>query len=306
MLAARRRARRRARGSARRAGPAACAPGARSRAACSPAARISRASSAGSRSRARSSSRAHASAVPRITGPQPRIPAATAPCSDSGSAESVIRAATLVGIIPCSAIATSSRSRKKRCSSVGSSPVSSRWKYSVKLEAAHHVAREVAAADLHPIGVGLADAADGGPGLTDHAARPDAMGGRLHGQGVSRPGGACWPHVLAHPRSTHHARRRGPGHRRRRRRPLRRGAERPRLRRRRDRARRAGVRRLVRDGAGRRALRARGHGRAPVDAGQPARVLHRDLRAVRGPGRRRADVGRRLAVRQRAAGPRAW
>ena len=46
------------------------------------------------------------------TGPQPRIPAATAPCSDPGSAASVIRAATLVGIIPCSAIATSSRSRK--------------------------------------------------------------------------------------------------------------------------------------------------------------------------------------------------
>ena len=78
------------------------------------------------------SSRAHSSAVPRITGPQPRMPAATAPCSDPGSAASVIRAATLVGIIPCSAMATSSRSRKNRCCSVGSSPVSSRWKYSVK------------------------------------------------------------------------------------------------------------------------------------------------------------------------------
>jgi hypothetical protein len=44
-----------------------------------------------------------------------------------------MRAATLVGIIPCSAIETSSTSRKKRCSSVGSSPVSRRWKYSVKL-----------------------------------------------------------------------------------------------------------------------------------------------------------------------------
>ena len=47
-----------------------------------------------------------------MTGPQPRIPAATAPCSESGSAASVMRAATFVGIIPCSAIATSSRSRK--------------------------------------------------------------------------------------------------------------------------------------------------------------------------------------------------
>ena len=66
-------------------------------------------------------------------GPQPRIPAATAPCSEPGSAASVIRAATFVGIIPCSAIATSSRSRKKRCSAVGSSPVRSRWKYSVNV-----------------------------------------------------------------------------------------------------------------------------------------------------------------------------
>ena len=93
---------------------------------------------------ASASIRAHASAVPRTTGPAPRIPAATAPCSDPGSAASVIRAATFVGIIPCSAIETSSRSRKKRWSSVGSRPVSSRWKYSVKLDPAHEVAAEVA------------------------------------------------------------------------------------------------------------------------------------------------------------------
>ena len=58
------------------------------------------------------SSRAHSSAVPSTTGPAPRIPAATAPWSEPGSAASVIRAATFVGISPCSAIATSSRSRK--------------------------------------------------------------------------------------------------------------------------------------------------------------------------------------------------
>ena len=58
------------------------------------------------------SSRAHSSAVPSTTGPAPRIPAATAPWSDPGSAASVIRATTFVGISPCSAIATSSRSRK--------------------------------------------------------------------------------------------------------------------------------------------------------------------------------------------------
>src|SRR5918992_811695 len=83
--------------------------------------------------RASSSNRAHASDVPRMTGPAPRIPAATAPWRDPGSAASVIRAVTLVGIIPCSAIATSRRSRKKRWSSVGSAPVRSRWKYSVKV-----------------------------------------------------------------------------------------------------------------------------------------------------------------------------
>ena len=75
---------------------------------------------------ASASSSAHASEVPSSTGPAPRIPAATAPCSARGSAASVIRAATFVGIIPCSAIATSSRSRKNRCSSVASRPVSSR------------------------------------------------------------------------------------------------------------------------------------------------------------------------------------
>src|SRR4051794_8211149 len=68
-----------------------------------------------------------------MTGPHPRIPAATAPCSEPGSAAKVIRAATFVGIIPCSAIATSSRSRKNNWSSFGSRPVSSRWKYDVKL-----------------------------------------------------------------------------------------------------------------------------------------------------------------------------
>ena len=126
-----RRARPRARGSARRAGRAAGAPGGRTRAPCrrtrGSRVRRSPATAAGSppaatRSCASSSSRAHSSDVPRTTGPAPRIPAATAPCSDPGSAASVIRAATLVGIIPCSAIETSSRSRKKRWSSVGSSP----------------------------------------------------------------------------------------------------------------------------------------------------------------------------------------
>ena len=105
-----------------------------------------------------SSSRAHSSAVPRMTGPQPRMPAATAPWSEPGSAASVIRAATLVGIIPCSAIATSSRSRKKRWSSVGSSAGEQQVEVLREAQAAHQVAGEVAPADLDPVGVGLGDA----------------------------------------------------------------------------------------------------------------------------------------------------
>src|SRR5262245_24065931 len=96
-----------------------------------PASWMPRASSSGSSSD--SSSRAHSPDVPRITGPAPRSPAATAPCSAAGSAASVIRAATFDGMSPCSAIATRTRSRKKRCGSVGSSPVSSTWKYSVNV-----------------------------------------------------------------------------------------------------------------------------------------------------------------------------
>ncbi len=133
-------------------------------------------SPAATRARAVSSRSAHASAVPRMTGPAPQIPAATAPCSEFGSAASVIRAATFVGIIPCSAIATSSRSRKKRWSSVGSRPVSSRWKYSVKLRLPHQLAAEVAAAHLNPVGVGLADVGDGAPAPRRHRGRRYCIG----------------------------------------------------------------------------------------------------------------------------------
>ena len=91
-----------------------------------------------------------------MTGPAAEDPRRDRALQRVGSAASVIRAATLVGIIPCSAIATSSRSRKKRCSSVGSRPVSSRWKYSVKLSRPIRSPREVAPAHLDPVGIGLA------------------------------------------------------------------------------------------------------------------------------------------------------
>ena len=108
--------------------------------------------------------------------PPPRRPAAT-----PGSAASVIRAATLVGIIPCSAIATSSRSRKNRWSSVGSSPGEQQVEVLGEAEPAHQVAAEVAAAHLDPVRVGLRDAGDGPSRLADLHARQtngDAPSGR--------------------------------------------------------------------------------------------------------------------------------
>ena len=69
-------------------------------------------------------------------------------------------------------------------------------------------------------------------------------------------------------------------------------------------ARRARVGDLDRDRVGRRAVRACGHGGAAVDARQPARALHRALRALGRRARRRADVDHRLAVRERSARPR--
>ncbi len=62
---------------------------------------------------------AAASAEPRITEPQPRIPAATAPCSASGAAASVMRLACTLGTRPCSAMATSVASSTRRCAAVG-------------------------------------------------------------------------------------------------------------------------------------------------------------------------------------------
>ena len=118
------------------------------------------------------SRRAHGSAVPRITGPAPRIPAATAPCSESGSAASVIRAATFVGIIPCSAIATSSTSRKKRCSLGRLLAGEQEMEVLAEAEPSHQLAAEIAPAHLDPVGIGLADVRDGPCGVTVlHTAR---------------------------------------------------------------------------------------------------------------------------------------
>ena len=88
----RRRAPRPARGCARRAGRPACAADGRSRAPCRRAAdrrdhrRDASSPRPSMRARASTRKRPQSSAVPSTTEPQPRMPAATAPCSDAGSA----------------------------------------------------------------------------------------------------------------------------------------------------------------------------------------------------------------------------
>ena len=83
------------------------------------------------RRRPRTPSRDRAPAVsdaPRITEPQPRMPAATAPCSASGAAANVMRAACTLGTMPWSAIATSVALSTVASARVGRLPVSSRLK----------------------------------------------------------------------------------------------------------------------------------------------------------------------------------
>ena len=65
-----------------------------------------------------------------------------------------MRAAIAVGVRPCSAMATSRRSRKKRWSSVGSRPVTRQIEILGEGQAAHEVADEIAAAHLDRRGVG--------------------------------------------------------------------------------------------------------------------------------------------------------
>ena len=175
---AHRRARRRARGSARRAGRAGrCTRMAEARAALPPAAWIAARELARRRPPARRR-RPPAPAPPRAAARTPRrcrgspgrsrgCPAATAPCSEPGSAASVIRAATLVGIIPCSAIATSSRSRKKRWSSVGSRAGQQQVEVLGEAQPAHQVAARSRPRTSTRSRIGLGDAADRGPGLAD-------------------------------------------------------------------------------------------------------------------------------------------
>ena len=87
-----------------------------------------------------------ASDEPSTTEPQPRMPAATAPCSASGAAARVMRDACTLGTRPCSAMATSVASSTRRCAAEGSAPVTSSQKCSVKLMRADKLAGQIAAA----------------------------------------------------------------------------------------------------------------------------------------------------------------
>jgi len=68
-----------------------------------------------------------------MTEPHPRMPAATAPCSASGAAASVMRLAATLGTSPCSAIATSVASSTRRWAAPGICPVISSHTWSVKV-----------------------------------------------------------------------------------------------------------------------------------------------------------------------------
>ena len=76
----------------------------------------------------RRNSRPAVSDAPRITEPQPRMPAATAPWRASGAAASVMRLACTLGTRPCSAIATSVASSTRLAIGLGRWPVTSSQK----------------------------------------------------------------------------------------------------------------------------------------------------------------------------------
>ena len=178
------RARRRARGCARRADRAGGGPGGRSPAS---ARRPSRTPSRPLRRHrlgrdarrdpacAASSTRAHASEVPRSTGPAPRIPAATAPWSDPGSAASVMRG-DVRGHHPV--LRDRHQQQVEEVALVGTRLPPREQQVEVLREAqpAHQVAAEVAATHLHPVRIGLADVADVHAGFHIAFLNPSAAG----------------------------------------------------------------------------------------------------------------------------------
>ena len=123
---------------------------------------------------ASSSSRAHSSDVPRITGPQPRIPAATAPWSEPGVGGERHPRGDVRGHHPV--LGDRDEQQVEEEALVLGRLVAGEQQVEVLGEAqpAHEVAGEVAPADLDAVGIGLADVADRRAGLADLRHRRDA------------------------------------------------------------------------------------------------------------------------------------
>ena len=173
-----RRARRRARGSARARGSSGLCTGWPKPGSLPPAARISRAtvSAASPLARVDSSSRAHASDVPRTTGPRRgsrprRRPAASRIGRQRHPRGDVRRHHPVLGDRrPAAGRGRTAGRRSAR------SPVSSRWKYSVKLSRPITSPVRSRPRTSTRSAIGLADVADGGPGLTDRHGQPEPSG----------------------------------------------------------------------------------------------------------------------------------
>ena len=135
------------------------AAGARGRRATSRGDRV-RVAPAATRACASSSSRAHSSAVPRITGPQPRMPGRDRalqrpgvggerhPRGDVGRHQAVLGDRDEQQVEEVALVLGRLAAGQQQVEVLG------------ERQPAHQVAGEVAAADLDPVGVGLADAAD--------------------------------------------------------------------------------------------------------------------------------------------------
>ena len=172
------RARRRARGCARRAGRAACAPDGRSRAPWRRRPGVSRTIAAGSPSC--SSRRAHDSTAPRITGPAPRMPAATAPCSELRIGGERHPGGDVRGHEPV--LGDRHQQEIEEEALVLGRLAAGEQQVEVLREGqpAHQVAGEVASPHLDPVRIGLADATDCGFALELRHRFVSCHGGSAH------------------------------------------------------------------------------------------------------------------------------
>ena len=109
----------------------------------------------------RSSRAAHPSTVPTKRLPTPSRPAATAPCSDSGALPYTRRAASTLGVSPCSISATRQASTTAVCAGVGQAAQDLEARHLGERQLADELAAQALAAHDDVVGGG---GGDGGPG----------------------------------------------------------------------------------------------------------------------------------------------